>query len=393
MSRRPLARAVPPPEAQIAPSVVPVRTQEERDAFLEYQLKLYKNDPAYVPPIIAERRDFLDPAKNPFFAHAEVELFLAWDGPTLVGRIAAIDNAHYNEFHDAEVGFFGLFECVDSPIVARALLAAATGWLRRRGLKQLIGPVNLSTNHDCGLLIEGFDVPPAMMMPYNFPYYVGLLDACGLKKAKDLWTYELSTSLAIPEELVTQAERLRAQRKITVRPLTSRDLSDGKRKMKSVYDAMLERIWGRVPMTDEEFDHISSRVKPLILLRPDLSFIAEMDGEPVAFSCTLPDANECLRAANGHLTQYGLPFGLLKMAWAAHKTDRVRVLLLGVKPSLKHLGLERLLYLDTMRAARALGFEGGELGWTFEDEDWLNRSIERMGARRYKTYRLYQREL
>lgn len=396
-SRRSHTRAEVPAAvvmAQAADVVVsPVRTTSERDAFVRFQLDHYLADRNFVPPIIAERRDFVDPKKNPFLKHARVELFLAQRNGQVVGRIAAIDDPHYNQFQNTEVGFFGMFECVDDPKVAAALFEAAAGWNRQFGMKSMLGPMNLSTNHDCGLLVEGFNHPPTMMMPYNHRYYPALFDACGFKKAKDLWSWELSTSVAPSEKVLRVAERLREHEGIHVRPLNLRDLTGEIHRIKHIYNAMLERQWGFVPMSEEEFDFICERLRPLALLRPELCFIAEVKGEPVAFSITLPDSNVGLKAAGGYLTKFGLPIGLARLAWATRSNDRLRVLMLGIKPGYQKRGLDAVLYTETLRAARERGYVGGELGWTLEDNHLINRAIESMGARRYKTYRIYERKL
>lgn len=381
------------PDAGVAPSlkVEPVRTAADKLRFIGFQLDLYKDCPQFVAPIVAERKDFLDPAKNPFLQHAEVELFLAVRGTEVVGRAAAIYDPHYNQFHNSEYGFFGMFDAVEDVQVATDLLDACTAWIRRKGMKAMLGPVNLSFNHDCGLLVEGFDYPPAMMMPYNHRYYPALLEGAGFKKAKDLWSYELSTSIAPPERVVRVAEKIRAQDGVRVRPIDLKHLREEIRRIKSVYDVMLDRIFGFVPMTDAEFDMIAARLRPLVQIRSELCLIAEIGDEPVAFSLTFPDANVALKPASGHLTQFGLPVGLARMAWAARGIDRLRVLLFGIKPGYRRRGVDALLYLDTLRAARQLGYTGGELGWTTEDNDLMNRAIESMGARRYKVYRVYER--
>lgn len=385
----------PPPFPLVATgvSVEPVRSAADRDAFIEFQLTLYRDDPHFVAPIIAERRDFLDPRHNPFLAHAELELFLARRDGYVVGRIAAINDAQYNQFHNTETGFLGMFESVNDVGVAAALFDAASAWVKRKGMKQILGPVNLSFNHDCGVLVEGFEYPPAMMMPYNPRYYPALFTGSGFRKAMDLWSHELSTAIAPPEKVVRVAEKVRAQEGVRVRPLNMRDLPEEIRRIKSIYNAMLERSWGFVPMSEEEFDSIAARLKPLVQIRPELCLIAEVKDEPVAFSLTLPDSNVALRAARGRLTSMGLPVGLLRMLWAARGIDRLRVLLLGIKPGYRRRGLDGLLYLDTLRAARALGYVSGELGWTSEDNELINRAIESMGGRRFKTYRLYERML
>jgi GNAT superfamily N-acetyltransferase len=370
-----------------------VRTRGNLDAFIRYQLALYAGNPYFVPPIVAERRDFFDREKNPFFTHAEVELSVARRGGEVVGRIAAIDDALWNQFHDSETGFFGVFDAPDDPAVAGALLDRAAAFARSRGMKTLTGPVNLSTNHDCGTLVEGFDFPPAMMMPYNFPYYGALLEGWGLRKMKDLFAYDLSTALAPPEKVVRVAERLRETQGVRVRPIDLRQLPEEIRRLKSIYNAMMDPAWLFLPMNEEEFDGIVARLRPLVRVRPELCLIAEVRGEPVAFSITLPDMNGAIQAAGGYLTQWGLPVGLARMAWAARRIERLRVLLFGIKPGFRRRGLDALLYLETLRTARRLGYDGAELGWVTEDNELMVRAIESMGARRYKTYRIYERTL
>jgi hypothetical protein len=391
----PAARRAPPPVAADTSDIVveTVRTRADLDTFIRFQLELYAGDRNFVPPIVAERRDFLDREKNPFFTHAEVELSIARRAGQVVGRIAAIDDALWNQFHDAETAFFGLFDVIDDPAVAAALLDRAAAFARGRGMKTLTGPMNLSTNHDCGTLVEGFDFPPAMMMPYNFRYYGKLQEAWGLKKMKDLFAYDLSTALAPPEKVVRVAQRLRETQGVRVRPIDLRQLPEEIRRLKSIYNAMMDPAWLFLPMNEEEFDGIVARLRPLVRVRPELCLIAEVRGEPVAFSITLPDANRAIQAAGGYLTQWGLPVGLARMAWAARKIDRLRVLLFGIKPGFRRRGLDALLYLETLRTARRLGYDGGELGWVTEDNELMVRAIESMGARRYKTYRIYDRAL
>jgi GNAT superfamily N-acetyltransferase len=380
-----------PPESKV--SVETVRTRADLDAFIRYQLELYDGNPYFVAPIVAERRDFLNRDKNPFFSHAEVELSVARRDGRVVGRIAAIDDALWNQFHNAETGFFGMFDAPDDPAVAGALLDRAAEFARSRGMKTLTGPVNLSTNHECGLLVEGFDFPPAMMMPYNFRYYGALLEGWGLRKMKDLYAYDLSTALAPPEKVVRVAQRLREQQGVRVRPIDLRQLPEEIRRLKSIYNAMMDPAWLFLPMNEEEFDAIVARLRPLVRVRPELCLIAEVRGEPVAFSITLPDANRAIQAAGGYLTRWGLPVGLARMAWAARSIERLRVLLFGIKPGFRRRGLDALLYLETLRTARRLGYDGGELGWVTEDNELMVRAIESMGARRYKTYRIYERPL
>ncbi|RKG50119.1 N-acetyltransferase [Corallococcus sp. AB011P] len=369
--------------------VTPVRGAADRTAFIRLPYSLYRDDPNWVPPLEMERRDFLDPKKNPFFDYAEVELFLARRGQDVVGRVAAIKNPRHMEFHGTKEGFFGLFECVNDAGVARGLLDAASAWLKARGIDTVLGPANFSSNQDWGLLVEGYESPPALMMPYNPAYYAGLLETCGFTKAKDLFAFELSASTPPPEKVARIAEKIRQREGVTVRPVNLKDFPAEVARIKQIYNAAWEKNWGFIPFTDREFEHMAKEMKAIV--RPELVLIAEVKGEPVAFSMTLPDANAAFKAANGRLTTFGLPIGLVKLVLASRKLKRLRLLTLGIKEGYRRRGLDAILYLDTLRTAKELGYTGGEISWTLEDNHLVNRAIESMGGQRSKTYRVFQR--
>ncbi|NOK20245.1 N-acetyltransferase [Corallococcus carmarthensis] len=383
------ASSSPTPTMPSDVQVTPVRGAADRTAFIRLPYSLYRDDPNWVPPLEMERRDFLDPKKNPFFDYAEVELFLARRGQDVVGRVAAIKNPRHMEFHGTKEGFFGLFECVNDAGVARALLDAASAWLKARGIDTVLGPANFSSNQDWGLLVEGYESPPALMMPFNPAYYAGLLEACGFTKAKDLWAWELSSSTPPPEKVARIAEKIRKREGVTVRAVNLKDFPAEVARIKEIYNAAWEKNWGFIPFTDREFDHMAKEMKAIV--RPELVLIAEVKGEPVAFSMTLPDANPAFKAANGRLTTFGLPMGLLKLVLASRKLKRLRLLTLGIKEGYRRRGLDAILYLDTLRTAKELGYTGGEISWTLEDNHLVNRAIESMGGQRSKTYRVFQR--
>jgi GNAT superfamily N-acetyltransferase len=381
--------SLPPLPADV--TVTPVRTSADQTAFIRMAYAIYRGDPNWVPPLEMERKDFLDKRKNPFFEFGEVELFLARRDGEVVGRIAAVKDPHYNEFQELNHGFFGLFECVNDAGVARALLDVAAQWLRARGFDTVLGPMNFSTNHEVGMLVDGFDRPPAVMTTYNPPYYPALLEANGFTKAKDLWSFELSASTQPPEKVVRIAEKIRQREGITVRSVELKKFEQEVALIKGIYNAAWEKNWGFVPMTDREFDHLARDMKAIV--RPELLLIAEVKGEPVAFSMTLPDANEALKVANGRLTTFGLPIGLAKLVLASKKIRRLRLITLGIKEGYRRRGLDAILYLDTLRTAHQLGYEGGEISWTLEDNTLVNRAIESMGGKRSKTHRIYHRPL
>jgi GNAT superfamily N-acetyltransferase len=387
-SRTPVAS--PAPSSALV-EVTPVRTSAERTLFIRFPATVYRGDPNWVPHLEMERRDFMDPRKHPFFEFGEVEFFLARREGQVVGRIAAVNNPRYNEFQKTNVGFFGLFECVNDVGVARSLFDAAAGWLRARGFTSVLGPMSYSTNYEVGLLIEGFSTPPTIMTTYNPTWYPALLEACGFTKAKDLYAWELSSSTPPPEKVARVAEKIRQREGVRVRPVSLKDFDAEVARIKALYNAAWENNWGFVPMTEHEFDHLAKELKQMV--RPELTLVAEVKGEPVGFALTLPDANEALKAANGRLTTFGLPIGLAKLLLASRRIRRLRLILLGTVAGYRRRGLDAILYLDTLRTARELGFEGGEISWTLEDNHLVNRAIESMGGQRSKTYRVYERPL
>ena len=373
-------------------SIERVTTRKQLDEFLELPYRIYAGDPNWVAPLLMERRDFLDPKKNPFFKHAATELFLARKDGALVGRIGACEDRNYNAFHGGKVGFFGFYEAVDDDEVAEALFDAARGWIRSRGLSEMIGPSSFTSNHEIGLLVDGFDSPPVLMMTYNPRYYIRHFEeVLGLQKAKDLYAWWMSAHVDPPERVVRIAEKVRAKEGVVIRPVNLKDFTEEARRIKEIYNAAWEKNWGFVPVTEEEFDHAAKDMKQIAV--PDLVLVAEVQGEPVAFALTLPDLNQALIHVGGKLTTFGLPIGLAKLLWHARKIDQLRLIILGIKEKYRKRGIDAILYLDTLRAARKLGYKGGEISWTLEDNVLVNRAIEMMGGQRYKTYRVYEAEL
>jgi GNAT superfamily N-acetyltransferase len=368
--------------------VARVQSWAEKDEFIRFQWKVYDGDLHWVPPLLMERREFLDPAKNPFYAHADVALFVARRGRKVVGRIAAVEDRNFNAFHGTKTAYFGLYESVNDPGVAAALLKAAKDWARWRGLDTLLGPMNLSTNYEVGLLVEGFDSDPYIMMPYNPRYYGELFEACGLKKAKDLFAWERSARTAPPERFMRIADKIREHEEITIRSANLKDFATEAERIKEIYNAAWEKNWGFVPMTSAEFDKLAKDLKQMLV--PDLAVIAEHRGEPVAFSLTVPDYNQALKKVNGRLTRFGLPIGLMKLLWHARKIDKVRLIALGVKTGWRRRGLDAVLIVEAIRRANALGYAGGEVSWTLEDNDLINRAIEASGCTKTKVYRVYE---
>jgi GNAT superfamily N-acetyltransferase len=363
-----------------------VTSGRDLERFIAFPYRLHRHDPLWVPQLRMDVRTLLSPAKNPFFQHAEARYFLARSNGDIVGRIAAIKNDAHNREHHDRVGFYGFFESVNDQAVANALFDAAAQWVRDKGFDTLRGPMNPSVNDDCGLLVDGFETPPTLMMPHNPPYYVSLTEAAGFRKAKDLICYQ-STGTEMPERLVRGA-RLVAERKgITLRSLDMKRFTEEVEMVKRLYNAAWERNWGFVPLTNEEIDHLAKQLKPVVV--PDLICFAEKDGQTIGFAVALPDLNQALK----HNPSGRLFPGILKVLWHARGVQRCRILLLGALKEYRNSGVDALMYAWIWEKGTARGYDWGEAGWVLEDNAAMTNAIQRIGFRPYKTYRIYDRPL
>ncbi|HEV3340516.1 MAG TPA: GNAT family N-acetyltransferase [Pirellulales bacterium] len=380
------------PSSQGSLRVCEAKGRRLREIFVRFPWRIYKSDPQWVPPLLVERRDFINPQKHPFYLHGAAVPLLAFRGSEPVGRLLVSDDTNYNREHQSNVGCFGMFESVDDDEVARALVNAGADWLRARGRDRIRGPIDYSLNYACGLLVDGFDTPPRIMMTHNPPHYERLLLACGLAKAKDLYAWWFDDSNDMLAVWGHRAKRLAARGKIQVRPLCFDDLDAEIERCKGVYNAAWERTWGFVKMTDAEFHHLAKQLK--VIAMPDLLLLAEVDGEPVGFSMTLPDLNEVIRPLNGRLFRWGLPLGLIRLYWNRRCARTARLMALGILQPFRRRGVAELLILRTLDYGKhQVRFTGAELSWTLEDNDLINRTIEAVGGRRYKTYRIYERAI
>ena len=370
--------------------VSPVSNGADLKAFMKLPWRLYKNDPQWVPPLLGELEKVLDPRKkHPFHEHAETALFLARRNGEFVGRISASINHLANDFHESKTGNFGFFECIDDVEVARALLDTAFEWNAKRGMTALQGPMNFSTNEEFaspGILVDGFDRPPAIMMAHNPPYYQRLLEECGFSKAKDLLSYWMELHEP-PARLVKGIARIKASQNVTIRPLNMKDLEADIGRVKEIYNAAWERNWGFVPMTDAEFDYMGKSMKPIV--DPNLCAIAEIDGEPAAFILQLPDLNRAFKHMNGKL----LPFGWAKFLWYKRRIDTSRVLTLGVKPEHRKKGLDSMLIVHLCEQGQKSGYPRGECSWILEDNLAMRHALERLDGYVFKTYRVYEKAI
>lgn len=364
-----------------------VQTKADLNEFIKFPWKIYRDDPHWVPPLIIERKEFFDKKKNPFFQHAEVVFYLAKRGAEIVGRITGIVNHNHIKFHQENVGFFGLFECVKDYEIAKALLDSVRDWLKSKGMEIMRGPANFSSNDEWALLVEGFDSPPVIMMSYNPPYYLGFLENYGMVKAKDLYAYFIDKSLPPPERVARMAESIKNKENVKIRNVNMKKFKDEVERIKQIYNSAWSKNWGFIPMTDEEFDHMAKNLRQIV--DPHMVFIAEVDGKPAGFSLALPDFNQVLRRLNGRL----FPFGIFKLLWHTkikNKIDGVRIITMGVVPEFQKRGIDTLFYVETYNMGVKKGYAWAEMSWVLEDNVLMNRTLELLGARLYKKYRIYE---
>ena len=361
--------------------------ESELDAFIDYPFALFRDHPHWVGELKKDTLHLLG-LGHPFWRHSERKLFLACRAGRPAGRIAAIVNSAHNSFHGENCGFFGFFDCAEDQEAAAGLFAAAEKYLRAKGMDKIRGPVNPSTNETCGLLLEGFDSAPMIMMPYNPPYYAGLIEAAGFAKAKDLLAYQLEVAAGFPERFEKIIRRINRGGNITVDLVDIRKLDAAIADLKDVYNSAWEKNWGFVPMTEAELDDLGRALKPM--LKPDYLFFARVDGKPAAFCLMLPDFNVPLKAARGVLNPLTiLPF-LYKMKF---KIRAGRMLTLGVKKEFRGRGLEMFLIKKAIESGEKMGWEYGEMSWTLEDNALINNTIESVGGKVYKKYRIYEKKL
>ncbi|MGI6368373.1 MAG: N-acetyltransferase [Anaerolineae bacterium] len=368
-------------------------TKADLRAIATFPMALYRGDANYVPPLIADRIKHLDPAHNPYFDHAEMQLFIAERDGRMAGTIAAITDSLYEETWHEPIGFFGVFEVIEDYEVAKALLDAAGHWLAARGRKAMRGPMNLNINDECGLFIDGRDGPPVIMMAYNKPYYASFLERYGFTKAKDLHAFEVALFEfgpdveGLPARLARVADIARQRYKVTVRPIDVKRLQSELELIKPIYRQAWAKNWGAVPLTDREFDYLLQELKSVV--DGDLSYLAYIDDQVVGLFLSLPDVNQILPYAKGRL----FPFGWAQLLLRQHKIDTLRVTLMGVLEEHRLKGIEALFYQMASRAAYAKGYRRAEMSWILEDNYKVIRGIEGMGGEIYRTYRIYDREL
>lgn len=367
-------------------SVRPVSTRPEFRRFIDYAYDRNAGDPHWIPPLRIGEHERLTPKKNPFFAHAAVELLIAWRGDRVAGRIAAIDDRLHRETHHDNAAMFGFFEADDAE-AARALLGAVEAWALTRGRERVRGPINPSLNESAGLLVDGFDTDPMIMMPHNPPEYGAHIESAGYRKVKDLFAWLYNMEGEPPPVIAKLAERLRAKSGIVVRPLNLKEFTNEVERLRVIYCSAWERNWGFVAPTVDEFKRLATELKPIFDTR--CAVTAEVNGKPVACAIAIPDINQALKGTSGRL----LSSALIRLIFRSRYINQMRLLLLGVDAEYRALGIYPLLLFELHKQVRGGPYKHAEFSWVLEDNRDINQPAEMAGARRYKTYRIYEKAI
>ncbi len=371
-----------------------MESKRDKKTFIRFPWTVYKNDPRWIPPLMMDMSEQLNPAKNPFFEHGEVALFVAERQGEPVGRVSAQVNRLHNEYHKDKTGFFGFFESINDQGVAKALMEAAEGWLKDKGCDKVIGPESFSTNDGyCGTLVKGFDKPQMLFCSYNPPYYDELMKSAGYEKEKDLfgWVYEVGDVPDAPRQIADAVEQHPG---LTIRTADPKNLERDVGIIRDVFNAAWNKNWGFVPWTDLEVKHSAEMIK--LILVPELTAIAEVEGEPAGIMLAFPNITEVLKDLDGRLFPLGLPKLIYRLKMGGHKFRSARLTHLGILPKYRGSalgGLSVLLYVKAHMAGIKLGLTHGELGWTLEDNEKINMGIQFMGGRNEKVYRIYGKDL
>lgn len=372
-------------------TIAPVRTRKDLAQFIQLPKQLYSANAHWVAPLDLQVKQFLD-RKHPFYQHGEAEAFLARRDGQVVGRILVSDDSRYNKAHDSNVGCFGMIESNNDVRTIRKLIDRASQWLLNRGRTELLGPIDYSTNYPTGLLVEGFDTPPSVMMNHQPEYYQYLFEACGLEKAKDLYAWWFDSQNQMDERWQQRVARLADRYQVKVRSISLKNFNAEIARCKMIYNESFESNWGFVKMTAAEFDHLAREIRQLAT--PELIQIAEVEGQPVGLSLAMPNFNEAVQPLQGRLTTAGIPVGLARLLYRMRKVKTGRLAVLGVLPGYRRRGVAEALIQQTFaNGFGKLRYTGAELSWTLEDNVLVNRMIERVGGLKYKTYRIYRKQL
>jgi hypothetical protein len=368
-----------------------VETKKQLNDFINSQWNFYSNDENFVPPVKADRRKLLDVNKNPFFKHSEIAHFLAYEGDNITGRISAIINHNHNKTHNDKIGFFGFFECINNQKTANLLFYEAEKWLKSKGMNKVRGPLNPSINDEIALLIDGFNLPPVVLMTYNPKYYIELIENAGYYKEKDLYAYLLNYESYMTDKLKRVQNIVRKKYDVSIREVDFKHKEQfGKdvETLKNIYNKAWEKNWGAVKMTDEEFDFLAKDLKQIAT--PELTFILEIKGKPAGFLLAIPDINQILKDnKSGSIISAGW-----KLLTRRKQINTVRILVLGLLEEYRNLGADAVLYYEIGHRAKSIGCERAEASWILEDNEMMNKALTKtMNAEIYKKYRIFEKEL
>lgn len=363
-----------------------IDSKKDISRFIKFPWKIYRGKTRYdnwVPPLIIDKKSQFNRKKNPFFKHADMQLFLAYRGSEIVGRIAAIIDYDYVEYQKDESGFFGYFESFNDQLITDALMKAAADWIKEKGYSNILGPMSPSTGTSLGTLIDSFDIPPIIEMDYNPDYYPLLLEGTGLTKAKDLFSYNIDTTLRLSEKMKRVSELVMKRHKVTVRTINMKDYDNEVELLRNIYNAAWKNNWGFVPWRKEDFDHLAVDIK--MIINEKLVLIVEVEGEAVGFTIPFPNVNQIFIKMNGRL----FPTGIFKLLAGIKKIDILRVAIFGVHEKHHNKGLDAVIIKEIYERGEALGIKGAELSWILENNHALNNLLTSWGAKHYRTYRVY----
>ena len=365
-----------------------VEGKSDLNRFIDFPHELYYGDEFYVPELNMAQKDLLNKDKHPFFEHSEADFFLAYKNNRIVGRIAAIKNNNYIQYTGESVGYFGFFDVIEDYAVAEKLLDTANEWVSEKKLGYLMGPTNYSTNETCGVLIDGYNSPPTVLMTYNKPYYANFLEQYGFQKEMDLLSYKIKT-VDVPDKLIKLSDRILKRLNdsgITIRKVNLKNFKVEIDRIFEVYNKAWEKNWGFVPMTLNEFRHAAKDMKTIV--DPDFLLLAEKGDELVGFSLIIPDMNIAFKQMKrGRL----LPFGLFKLLYYKSKIDRVRIVTLGVLQEYRKLGIDAYFYTKAFEEAKNKNMEYGEASWILENNEAMNKALLNINGTVYKKHRLYKK--
>jgi GNAT superfamily N-acetyltransferase len=362
-----------------------VATRKQRSQFCRLPWQLYHNDPNWIPPLRQNQRELLNYKPHPFYAENEIQTFLALRDGRPCGRVAAIVNEMHNRTHHERRGFFGFFESENDPAIAAALFAAVRDWFAQRQITAIRGPMNPSMNYECGLLIDGFDSPPTFMMTYNPPYYAELLEACGFQKVQDMYAFwgHMNMIDSLDKKMYFIIEEFKRRFNLTLRRLDRKRFRQEVLTFLNIYNRSLVGTWGFAPMTAGEVEHMAASLKRLIV--PEMTTVAEIDGQVVGSTFGLLDYNPRIKQIDGRL----FPFGFLRLLTNRRAIKRVRIISTNVVPEFQRWGLGLLLLNRLLPDAQAWGIEEGEFSWVLESNHLSFKTLQRGGAKIVKTYRIY----